>query len=61
MTDELSFKVYLSLSQNKFEIYLLNKKNLKNIYKEEVYLENGSDLIDYNLLHNFLDKNVFKI
>ena len=29
MTDELSFKVYLSLSQNKFEIYLLDKKNLK--------------------------------
>ena len=61
MTDELSFKVYLSLSQNKFEIYLLDKKNLKNIYKEVIYLENGSDLIDYNLLHSFLDKNVFKI
>jgi len=61
MTDKISFKVYLNLSQNKFEIYLLDKKNLKNIYKEEVYLENGSDLIDYNLLHSFLDKNVFKI
>ena len=61
MTDELSFEAYLGLSQNKFEIYLLDKKNLKNIYKEEVYLENGSDLIDYNLLDSFLDKNIFKI
>ena len=61
MTEELSFEAYLVLSQNKFEIYLLDKKNLKNIYKEEVYLENGSDLIDYNLLHSFLDKNIFKI
>ena len=61
MTNELSFEAYLGLSQNKFEIYLLDKKNLKNIYKEEVYLENGSDLIDYNLLHSFLDKNIFKI
>ena len=61
MTDELSFEAYLSLSQKKFGIYLLDKKNLKNIYKEEVYLENGSDLIDYNLLHSFLDKNIFKI
>ena len=61
MTDELSFEAYLGLSQKKFEIYLLDKKNLKNIYKEEVYLENGSDLIDYNLLHSFLDKNIFKI
>ncbi len=61
MTDELSFEAYLGLSQKKFEIYLLDKKNLKNIYKEEVFLENGSDLIDYNLLHSFLDKNIFKI
>ena len=61
MTDELSFEAYLSLSQKKFEIYLLDKKSLKNIYKEEVYLENSSDLIDYNLLHSFLDKNIFKI
>ena len=61
MTDELSFEAYLSLSHKKFEIYLLDKKSLKNIYKEEVYLENGSDLIDYNLLHSFLDKNIFKI
>ena len=57
MTEELSFEAYLGLFQNKFEIYLLDKKNLKNIYKEEVYLENGLDLIDYNLLHSFLDKN----
>ena len=61
MTEELSFEAYLSLSQNKFQIYLLDKKSLKNIYKEEVYLENSSDLIDYNLLHSFLDKNIFKI
>ena len=61
MTEELSFEAYLSLSQNKFQIYLLDKKSLKNIYKEEVYLENTSDLIDYNLLHSFLDKNIFKI
>ena len=61
MTEKLSFEAYLSLSQKKFQIYLLDKKSLKNIYKEEVYLENSLDLIDYNLLHSFLDKNIFKI
>ena len=61
MTEELSFEACLGISQNKFQIYLLDKKSLKNIYKEEVYLENTSDLIDYNLLHSFLDKNIFKI
>ena len=61
MTEELSFEAYLGISQKKFEIYLLDKKNLKNIYMEEVYVQNGSDLFDYNLLNSFLDKNIFKI
>ena len=61
MTDELSFEVYLSLSQKKFEIYLLDKKSLKNIYQEEVYLKSDTGLIDYNQLNSFLDKNIFKI
>ena len=61
MTEESSFEAYLSISQKKFEIYLLDKKNLKNIYKKEVYLKNDSNLIDYNLLNSFLDKNIFKI
>ncbi len=61
MTDELSFEAYLSISQKKFEIYLLDKKNLKNIYNEEVNLENDLGLINYNLLHSFLDENIFKI
>ena len=61
MTDELSFEAYLSISKQKYGIYLLNKKNLKNIYKEELDVENHTDLIDYNILSNFLDKNIFKI
>ena len=61
MTEELSLDAYLSISQKKFEIYLLDKKNLKNIYKKEFHFENDIDQIDYNLLGDFLDKNIFKI
>ena len=61
MTKELNFEVYLSISQKKFGIYLLDIKNLKNIYNEEVHLEDDSNLINYNLLNSFLDKNIFKI
>ncbi len=61
MIDEINFEVYLVISQKKFEIYLLDKKNLKNIFKEETYVDQYSDLIDYNLLTSFLDKNIFKI
>ena len=61
MTDKLGFQVYLSISQKKFEIYLLDKQNLKNIYKQKLYFENDKDIIDYNLLSSFLDKHIFKL
>ena len=61
MTEKLNFEVYLSISKKKFGIYLLDKINLKNIYKEELYIENDTNLIDYNILNTFLDKNIFKI
>ena len=61
MTEAIPFEVYLIISKEKYEIYLLDKKNLKNIYKDEIHIENNIDLIDYNLLSSFLDKNIFKI
>ena len=61
MTEELNYEAYLSISQKKFVIYLLNKENLKNIYIDELYIESTTDQIDYNLLSSFLDNNIFKI
>ena len=61
MTEELSFETYLSITRKKFGIYLLDKKNLKNIYQQELDIQNDTDLIDHNLLSIFLDKNIFKI
>ena len=56
MIKELSLDAYLSISQKKFEIYLLDKKNLKNIYKKEFHFENDTDQIDYNLFSMILRK-----
>ena len=61
MTEELNFEAYLVISQKKFEIQLLDKKNLKNIFKEQILIENYTDLVDYNLLSSFLDETIFKI
>ena len=61
MIEKSSFEVYLSISQKKFGIYLLDKKTLKNIYKKELYLENNTNYIDYKLLSSFLNNNIFKI
>ena len=32
MNEDLEFETYLSISPNKFGIYLFDKKNLKKIY-----------------------------
>ena len=53
MTEQLTYEAYLSISQNKFEVYLLNKKNLQNIYQEKISIKNHTELIDYDLLNNF--------
>ena len=59
MIDEI--ETYLSISHNKFAIYLFDKKNLVNLYKEQIVIENNTDEIDFNELTLFLEKNIFKI
>ena len=61
MTDDLDFETYLSLSSQKFGIYLLDKKNLKNLYFNEQILKNMTNTLDINLLEEFLDNNIFKV
>ena len=56
MTDEI--ETYLSISPNKFEIYLFDKKNLVNLYKEQVEINSNKVEIDINLLILFLEENV---
>ena len=52
---------YLSISPNKFGIYLFDTKSLKNLYKEEITFNRDRDLLNYDLLKRFLDDNVLKI
>ena len=61
MNKELEFETYLSISLNKFEIYLFDTINQTNLYKEEKILEKKTSSIDYNNLKIFLDDNIFKI
>ena len=59
MAEEIDFETYLSISKNKFEIFLFDNKNLKILYQNELKLE--SSIIDLEKLSNFLDENIFKI
>ena len=61
MTEDLDFETYLSISSKKFKIYLLDTKNLKNLYFEEKNFENSISILDLNNLEKFLDNNIFKI
>ena len=61
MTEELEFETYLFISINKFEIFLFDKKKLKNLYKKKFSFENNSENLDLISLTKFLDENIFKI
>ncbi len=61
MNKEIDFETYLIISYRKFEIFLLDIKNNKNIYKEEFKFRDDSEKLDFNLLNEFLENNIFKI
>ena len=61
MNKEIDFEIYLIISYGKFEIFLFDIKNHKNIYQEEFKFIDVSEKLDFNLLNDFLENNIFKI
>lgn len=61
MIEDLDFETYLYISKDKFQIFVLNKKKLKNLYSQELKIDHQFDFNDLNILLNFLDKNIYKI
>ena len=61
MNKEIDFETYLIISYGKFEIFLLDIKNHKDIYQEEFKFRDVSEKLDLNILNNFLENNIFKI
>ena len=61
MIEDLDFETYLYISKDKFQIFVLNKKKLKNFYSQELKIDHQFDFKDLNILLNFLDKNIYKI
>jgi len=58
MIEESHFKTFLYISKNKYQIFVYDKNNLKNIYNEEIIIDDEIEL--YNL-SKFLDENIYKI
>ena len=58
MIENSDFETFLYISKNKYQIFVYDKNNLKNLYHEEI--ENG-DEIELNILSKFIDDNIYKI
>jgi len=58
MTQETDFETFLFISKNKYQIFVYDKNNLKNLYNEEIKINDG---IELDNLSNFLDENIYKI
>ena len=61
MNKDLVFETYLSISPQKLGIYLFDINNQKNLYKEELIINENTNYNENDLLKNFLDDNIFKI
>ena len=61
MNKENELQYYLSVTPNKYGIYLFDTKNLTNLYKEEIILNNDTNYQNHDELKKFLDDNIFKI
>ena len=61
MNKDIDFETYLIISYGKFEIFLLDIKNYKNIYQEEFKFREDTENLNFNLLSEFLENNIFKI
>ena len=58
MIEETDFETFLYISKNKYQIFVYDKDNLKNLYNKEVKAGNE---IDLNNLSIFLEENIYKI
>jgi len=58
MIENSDFETFLYISKSKYQIFVYDKNNLKNLYKEE--LENN-DETELNIFSKFIDDNIYKI
>ena len=61
MNRENELQYYLSVSPNKYGIYLFDTSNLTNLYKKEIILNNDTNYQSHDEIKKFLDDNIFKI
>jgi len=61
MIEESDFETFLYISKNQYIIFVDDKRNLKNLYKQEFIIDNKINLDDLSYLSKFLDENIYRI
>jgi len=61
MIEGIDFKTYLYISKDKLQLFVLDKKQLRNLYNQELKTNIDFNFFDFNNLSNFLDQNIYKI
>tara|TARA_B100001175_G_scaffold89105_1_gene75053 strand:+ start:985 stop:1689 length:705 start_codon:yes stop_codon:yes gene_type:complete len=61
MIEEIEFETYLYVSKTKFQIFVFDKINKKNLYNEYFKLNEQFNFQDFTKLSKFLDENIYKI
>ena len=61
MIEEINFETFLYVSKNRYVIFVDDKKNLKNLYKKELKINDQINIDDLSYLSKFLDENIYSI
>ena len=61
MSKDINLETFLNVSSKRFGIYLFDVISFKNLYVNELVVENEIKSIDFDLLKQFLDNNIYKI
>ena len=61
MIEGIDFETYLYISKDKLQLFVLDKKQLRNLYNQELKINIDFNFFDFNNLSNFLDQNIYKI
>ncbi len=61
MIKESDFETFLYISKNQYTIFVDNKKDSKNLYKQEFKIDDKINLDDLSYLSKFLDENIYRI
>jgi len=61
MIEKTNFETFVYVSKNKYQIFVYDKSNYKNLYDKELLINDVVELSNSDRLSNFVDENIYKI